>query len=62
MSERMLTYGDIALRLNCSIKTIRRAVRDNKLKGVIRINSTVVRVPESEVEKYIRTLSTTRHN
>ena len=61
MSEKMLTYGDIALRLNCSVKTVRRAVRDGKIKRVMRINKNVIRIPESEFEKYMKKMSINRH-
>jgi hypothetical protein len=49
MTEKKLTYGEVALRWNCSIVTVRRAVSDGRLAPVLRINRQVIRIPISSV-------------
>jgi len=49
MTEKKLTYGEVALRWNCSIVTVRRAVNDGRLAPVLRINRQVIRIPISSV-------------
>ena len=52
--ERVLTVAEAAERLRTSEETIRRWLRDGKLRGV-RIGSTRVgwRIPESEVRRLL---------
>jgi excisionase family DNA binding protein len=49
----MLTYGDVARRMNCSIMTVRRWVKAGKIAPVVRVNSQVVRIPEASLSAFV---------
>jgi excisionase family DNA binding protein len=59
MSEELLTIEQVAERLQLHPDTIRRYIREKKLTGV-RISGTVVRVKQSDLDKFIRDHSTDR--
>ncbi len=59
MSEELLTIEQVAERLQLHPDTIRRYIREKKLIGV-RISGTVVRVKQSDLDKFIRDRSTDR--
>lgn len=53
MSEELLTIEQVAERLQLHSDTIRRYIRENKLPAV-RISATVVRVKQSDLDKFIQ--------
>ena len=57
MPEELLTVDQVAAELQLHPDTIRRFIREGKLKGV-RISATVVRVKRSELDKFIQDRST----
>jgi excisionase family DNA binding protein len=57
VSDELLTIEQVASELQLHPDTIRRYIREGKLKGV-RISSTVVRVKRSELDKFIQDRST----
>ena len=61
MSEELLTIEQVAERLQLHPDTIRRYIREKKLTGV-RISGTVVRVKQSDLDKFIRDRSTDRED
>ncbi len=50
VSEKLLTTGEVARRLQVSIKTVQRWVKEGRLRA-IKYPSGRFKVPESEVEK-----------
>jgi excisionase family DNA binding protein len=58
MSEELLTIEQVAEKLQLHPDTIRRYIRERKLPGV-RISATVVRVKQSDLDKFIEERSTT---
>ena len=57
MPDKLLTIEQVASELQMHPDTIRRYIRERKLKGV-RISSTVVRVRRSDLEEFLRERST----
>lgn len=55
--DELLTIEQVASELQMHPDTIRRYIRERKLKGV-RISSTVVRVRRSDLEEFLRERST----
>ena len=57
MSEDLLTIEQVAEKLQLHKDTVRRYIREGKLPGV-RISATVVRVKQSDLDKFIQEKST----
>ena len=57
MPEELLTVDQVAAELQLHPDTIRRFIREGKIKAV-RISATVVRVKRSELDKFIQDRST----
>ena len=53
MAEELLTIEQVAERLQLHADTIRRYIREKKLASV-RISATVVRVKQSDLDKFIQ--------
>ena len=53
MSDELLTIEQVAEKLQLHPDTIRRYIRERKLPGV-RISATVVRVKQSDLDKFIQ--------
>ena len=51
--EKYYTKGEVIETLNISLAKIDRAIRDNEL-GYIRIGKRTIRIPESELNKWVR--------
>ncbi len=57
MAEELLTIEQVAAELQLHPDTVRRYVREKKLKGV-RISSTALRVRRSDLDKFLEERST----
>ena len=53
MRENLLTKRDAASRLNVSVRTVERRIREGKLKA-IRLSARCVRISPNELDKFIR--------
>lgn len=57
MTDHLLTLGDVADYLRCSVRTVKRRVRDGELPVVA--DGAIVRVRETDLARYVakRTVS-----
>ena len=61
LAEELLTIEQVAAELQLHPDTIRRYIRERKLKGV-RLSSTAIRVRRSDLDKFLRERSTDDQN
>jgi excisionase family DNA binding protein len=55
VSDRLLTFREVALRIGVSVREIYRLIHRGELPGAVKIGR-AARIPESEVVAYIENL------